>query len=235
MRSLFFVLVVFVFSASAQTPFIKRIYDKATVAAQSAQFESAIADYQKILLFAETEKQTDDFLARVHYNIGICFYHQRQTIDAINQFNEAIKSSRRNYQKAFYALGMAETQLKNWARAETAFRAAIELKKTDGEAWFDLALTYLATKNFDAAETAFANSIKYKSIAAADAHNNLGVIFALRHNFLFAEKEFETALDQSNGKSVEARNNLGFCKSLKLNYSPEILAKLEFSRKNQGE
>jgi Flp pilus assembly protein TadD len=235
MRSLFFILVIFAFSASAQTPFSKQIFDKANVAAQAAQFETAITDYQKVLLLSETEKQTDDFLARVHYNIGICFYHRRQTIDAIFEFNEAIKLSRRNYQKAFYALGMAETRLKNWENAETAFRAAIELKKTDGEAWFDLALAYLAAKNFDAAETAFANSIKYKSVAAADAHNNLGVIFALRHDFLFAEKEFVTALDQSNGKSAEARKNLEFCKSFKLNSKPDLLAKLEFSRKNQGE
>lgn len=235
MRSLFFILVIFTFSASAQTSFVKQIYDKATSAAQAKQFEMAIADYQKILLFAETENQSDDFLARVHYNIGICFYHRRQTIEAINEFNEAVKLSRGNYQKAFYALGMAETNLKNWNNAESAFRAAIKLKKTDGEAWFDLAFVYLAAKNFDAAEAAFANSIKYKSVAAADAHNNLGVIFALRHEFAFAEREFETAINQSNGKSVEARNNLEFCKFFKLNSNPNLLAKLEFSRKIQGE
>ena len=232
MRSLFFILVIFAVSATAQTPLVKQIFDRASIAAQSEQFETAIADYQKVLLLAEAERQDDDFLARVHYNIGICFYRRRQPTKAVAELTAAVKLSRRNYQKAFYALGMAETELKNWDKAETAFRAALELKKTDGEAWFDLALVYLARKNFEAAETAFRNAIKYKSIAAADAHNNLGVIFALRHDFAFAEKEFETAINQSNGKSLTARNNLQFCRLYQHRNNADLLAKLEFTVNN---
>ncbi len=230
MQSLFFILVIFVFSVTAQTPLVKQIFDKATNAAQAKQFETAIEDYQKVLLFAETERQNDDFLAQVHFNTGICFYHLRQNDKAVAEFTEAVKLSRRTYQKAFYALGMAERELKNWDRAETAFRDAVKLKKTDGEAWFDLALIYLETKDFKSAETAFQNSIKYKSVAAADAHNNLGVIFALKHDFPSAEDEFKTALIRSDGKSIEAQNNLQFCKLYKQNFSKDLLAKLEFSK-----
>ncbi len=231
MRILFFILVVFAFSATAQTPFVKQIYERATAAAQAKQFDAAIADYRKILLLAEAERQNDDFLARIHFNIGTCFYHRRQTGEAATEFTEAIKLSRRTYQKAFYALGMAEGALKNWQAAEIAFRDAVKLDKTDGEAWFDLALIRLAMKNFEAAETAFRNSIKYKSVAAADAHNNLGVIFALRHDFLLAEREFQTALSESGGKSVEARNNLRFCKFYKENnQAADLVARLEFSK-----
>lgn len=231
MRSLFFILVVFVFSATAQTPFIKSVFEKATIAAQAKQFEAAIADYQKILLFAEAERPNDDFLAQIHFNIGICFYHRQQTKEAIAEFSEAIKLSRRTYQKAFYALGMAHGASKNWQAAEDAFRDAVKLKKADGEAWFDLALVYLEMKNYEAAETAFQNSIKYKSISAAAAHNNLGVIFALQHRFLLAENEFETALKNSRGESIEARKNLQFCKFYREeNQSADLIAKLEFSK-----
>jgi len=195
------------------------------------QFETAVENYQKILLLAEAERQSDDFLAQVHFNIGICFYHRKQTSEAVAEFTEAIKLSRRTYQKAFYALGMAEAALKNWRAAENAFRAAVKLKKTDGEAWFDLALIHLAVKNLEAAETAFRNSIKYKSVAAADAHNNIGVIFALQNNFLLAEREFQTALIQSRGTSAEARNNLQFCKTYREeNQTLDLIAKLQFSK-----
>lgn len=231
MRSLFFILVVFAFSATAQTPFVKQVYERATAAAQAKQLDAAIADYRRILLLAEAERQNDDFLARVHFNLGICFYHRRRTNEAVTEFTEAIKLSRRTYQKAFYALGMAQGALQNWQAAETAFRDAVELKKTDGEAWFDLALICLKTKNYESAETAFRHSIKYKSVAAADAHNNLGVIFALRREFLPAEKEFQTALNESRGESVEARNNLQFCKLYReKNQAADLIAKLEFSR-----
>ena len=39
---------------------------------------------------------------------------------------------------------MAESDLKNYDKAEDAFRNALKLDKTDGEAWFDLGLVYLA-------------------------------------------------------------------------------------------
>ena len=195
MRSLFFILVVFTFSATAQTPFIKQTFEKANVSARAGQFETAIENYRKILLSAETEGQNDDFLAQIHFNIGACFYHRKQNEKAAAEFREAIKLSRRTNQKAFYALGMAEAALKNRQSAEIAFRDALKLKKNDGEAWFDLALLYLELKNIKAAETAFQNSIKYKSVSTADAHNNLGVIFALELDFALAETEFRAALD----------------------------------------
>jgi Flp pilus assembly protein TadD len=127
---------------------------------------------------------------------------------------------------------MAESELKNWQAAETAFRGAVRLKKDDGEAWFDLGLVLLEREDFEHAETAFQKAIKYESLGAADAHNNLGVIFALKADFPAAENEFKIAFTQSNGKSIEARNNLQFCKLYKRNFNQNLLAKLEFSRKN---
>ncbi|CAN5581692.1 hypothetical protein BH20ACI4_BH20ACI4_01710 [soil metagenome] len=235
MRVLFFVFLVFTFSVAAQTPAMKKSFDEGIETARQGEFEKASEKFRRVLLTAETEKPADAFLARVHFNLGVCFYRLNMAENAVGEFTEAIKLSRREYQKAFYALGMAESNLKNFDKAENAFRSALKLNKTDGEAWFDLGLIYLQKRNFERAENAFENSIKYKSVAASDAHNNLGVIFALRHEFDLAEKHFETALNLSDGKSNTARNNLQFCKYYRQeNQLKDLMAKLEFSNESQN-
>jgi len=225
-----FLIVVFAVSISAQTPFVKQIFDEGTQAVRAGNYENAIENYQRAILLAEVETVTDDFLAKIHFNIGVCLYNLRESAEAVEEFTEAIKLSRRSYQKAFYALGMAQSELKNWRKAADAFREAVNLKKNDGEAWFDLGLVLLEEKDFESAEKAFRSAIKFKSIGAADAHNNLGVIFALRHEFDSAENEFKTAWVVSNRKSILARNNLEFCKQLGRNSNRDLLAKLEFSQ-----
>jgi Flp pilus assembly protein TadD len=225
-----FLTVVFAVSVSAQTPLVNQIFDEGTQAARVGNYENAIENYRRAILLAEVETVTDNFLAKIHFNIGVCLYNLKQTTEAAEEFTEAIKLSRRSYQKAFYALGMAQSDLKNWREAADAFREAINLKKKDGEAWFDLGLVLLEEKDFESAEKAFRNAIKFKSIGAADAHNNLGVILALRTDFPSAESEFKTALIESNGKSVEASNNLRFCKLYKRSFNQNLLAKLEFTK-----
>lgn len=239
MRLSFFVFVVILtlaFSVSAQTGLADRRFEEGTRAARAGQFESAIVKYRQAILFFGAENGGDDSLARIHFNIGVCLFRLKQTTEAAEEFTEAIKLSRRNYQRAFYALGMAESELKNWQAAEAAFREAVRLKPDDGEAWFDLGLALLEREDFDRAETAFQKAIEFESADAADAHNNLGVIFALKANFAAAETEFKTALTRSNNQSIEARNNLQFCKLYRRNFNQNTLAKFEFSRKNkQGE
>jgi Flp pilus assembly protein TadD len=233
-----FVLVVltFAFSIPAQTSLTARAFEKGIQKAKAKQFDEAIKDFHQALLFSDAEKPGDKQLAKIHFNVGVCLFNLKQTRDAVAEFTEAIKLSRRSYQKAFYALGMAQSELENWQAAETAFREAVKLKKDDGEAWFDLGLVLIETENYDRAKAAFKKAIEFGSIDRAHAHNNLGVIFALRADFPAAEAEFKTALTESNGKSIEARNNLEFCRLYKQNFNQNTLAKFEFSRKNkQGE
>lgn len=233
MRVLFFICAVFAISATAQTPFLRKSFDDGIKTARAGDFQKAAETFRRVLLSAEIEKSPDDFAARIHFNLGVCLFRSNETKRAIDEFSEAVKLSRRTYAKAFYALGMAQTKLKNFELAETAFRDALQLEKSNGEAWFDLALVYLAKTDFDRAETAFVNAIKYKSVASADASNNLGVIFALRRDFQNAEAQFQNALFQSNGKSVEAKNNLLFCRQIKEIFDQNLLAKFEFSRQNK--
>ena len=231
--SIIFSIVWATMSVSAQTPTFRQLFDEGTHKAQTGNYENAVEYYQKAVVLSPNEKMEANFLARIHFNLGVCLFHLQRNDEAVEELTEAINLRQGKYQKAFYALGMAHGAMKNWQAGETAFRQAVALKNNDGEAWFDLALVLLEEKDFDAATAAFQNAVNYKSIGSADAHNNLGVIYALKNDFPAAEKEFKTALIKSNGKSIEAQNNLQFCKLYKQNLNRNLLGKLELRRKSK--
>ena len=206
-------LFLFAVSVSAQSPSVTRSFSEGTRLANAGEFEKALSSYRAALGGSESVRSDNDFLARLHYNLGVCEYRLNRPDKAIEEFNLAIKIKAGNYARAFYALGMAESARENWQGARLAFLETLELNGTNGEAWFDLAFAYLEEGNFTAAETAFRNSIIHKSVDTALSHNNVGVFLALRGEFSSAEKEFETALKSSGGKLVLARNNLEYCRA----------------------
>lgn len=215
LRALFFVLIALSLPTAAQTPATRKSFAEGIQNAQGGNFENAAVKFRLAIMTAENENAPDDFLARVRFNLGVCLYRLKQADKSIAEFTEAIRLSRRTYQRAFYALGMAESELKNFERAETAFRDALRLDETDGEAWFDLGLLYLQKRDFASAEKAFFKAVRFRSANVSDAHNNLGVIFAVRGEFNAAEREFERALNIADNQSPEARSNLRFCKLLR--------------------
>ena len=229
---IFMIVMAVVINSWAQTTTAAagRVFDEGTRAARAGEYEKALENYRNAMFLSESEKTSSEFLARIRFNAGVCLYHLKRTGEAVEEFTKAIELGRGNYQKAFYALGMAHSELKNWKSAEMAFRAAVRLEKEDGEAWFDLALVLLEVKDFEAARAGFQNAIKYKSLATADAHNNIGVILALKGDMTSAENEFETALRKSGGKSLEAGNNLQFCRLYKQSLSQNLRAGPKFSR-----
>jgi tetratricopeptide (TPR) repeat protein len=221
---IFIIISAFVFSVSAQTR-ARQTFENGIKSAQLGKYETALVDFKKSLSLADKETANGEFLAKIHFNVGVCFYRLNQNTEAVAEYEQAIKLSKSDYEKAFYALGMAQSELKNWQEAEKAFLEAIRLNRRNGEAWFDLAFVYLARENFDAAKRAFQKSIAYKSVDASIGHNNLGVIFALKGDLSSAIKEFETALKKSGGKLIEAERNLQFCKTVGQN----LPVKLEFT------
>jgi tetratricopeptide (TPR) repeat protein len=228
--SIFVILTALNLSASAQSFTTRQMFEKAIETANAGKFETALSMFRDSLALAKIDEAPDDFQAKVRFNIGVCFYRLKQNEKAVVEFEEAIKLARRDYEKAFYALGMAQAELRNWDKAEQAFRGALKLNKRNGEAWFDLAFVYLAKNDFEAAKLAFQKSVEYKSVSAAVGHNNLGVIFALGGDLDAAVREFETALRKSNGSFAVAERNLQFCKSLGKNFNREMVAKLEFGK-----
>lgn len=227
--SVFIIVTAFVFSVSAQNLRTKQTFENGIKFANKGEFETALAKFQMSLSMAETEQTDDNFRAKIHFNIGVCFYQLKAQTKAVAEFERAIELDA-NYEKSFYALGMAQFELKNLDKSERAFLGAIRVNNQNGETWFDLAFVYLAQENFDAAKTAFQKSIKFKTRSASIGHNNLGVIFAIKGDFNLAIKEFETALKKSDGKFAVAERNLQFCKSYKQNSDKNLIAKLEFSK-----
>jgi Tfp pilus assembly protein PilF len=215
MRILSFIFVLlFGINVSAQQSAM-RWFNEGTKLANVGEFAGALSSYRAALNDAERERSDNDFLARVHYNLGVCQYQLNHPESAIEEFHLAIKLKGGRYSRAFYALGMAESARKNWPGARMAFLETLRLDGTNGEAWFDLAFAYFQEGNLANAEAAFRNSIIHKSIDSAWSHNNVGVFLALRDEFSSAEKQFETALKSSGGRLLQARNNLEYCRARK--------------------
>jgi len=210
-------LLVFAISVSAQ-PSVTRSFDEGARLASIREFENALSSYRAALNDAERVRPNNDFLARLHYNLGVCEYQLNHLERAIDEFHLALELKGGNYSRAFYALGMAESARENWRAARLAFLESLRLDKKNGEAWYDLAFVYFQEGDLANAEAAFRNSIVHKSIDAAWSHNNIGVLLALRGDFSSAEAEFETALKLSGGRLVEARNNLEYCRARTRNH-----------------
>ena len=230
MRLISFVFIIYfvlVMTVSAQTESAQQFFKQGMQAAKTLDFQTALEFYKKSE--AENFPQLKSFSAKLQYNIGVCYYQLNQNSEAVKAFTKAIDLSDKTYQKAFYALGMAETDLKNFDKAKAAFLEAVRLNELDGEAWFDLAIVLTVEKDYENAQKAFANAIKFNSVSKSGSYNNLGVIFALTDNFPSAEVQFKLALAESGGKLIEAQNNLKLCRLRLQEQNTNLLAQLEFS------
>lgn len=189
--------------------------------AKSGDFQNALPHFQN----AFEKNLSNKKIAQIHYNIGVCFYQLKQFDKAIAEFEQAV-SLKKDYEKAFYALGMAYTDSQNWTKAEAAFRQTIKLSNgRNGEAWFDLGFVYVEQKNYDEAFTSFQKAIDFGSRAIPASHNNLGVIYAIKGNLPMANKEIETAKTLGfNG----AQSNLEVLRQLTASNDKSLIANLIF-------
>ncbi len=214
MRTLSFIFVcVFAVGVSAQSSSVTRPFNEGTRFANSGEFEKGLSSYHTAAEAAKSESVDMNYLARLHYNLGVCEFRLGHNEQAVAEFDQAIRLKNGDYVRAFYALGMAESARENWPKAQAAFLEAVRSNRANGEAWFDLAFAYLRENDFANAEAAFRNSIAYKSVDSALGHNNVGVLLAMRGDLNAAEKEFETALRSSGGQLVEAKSNLDYCRA----------------------
>ncbi len=228
MRVLIFAFILSITgSVAAQTSSWQATFEAAGRSAQAGRYAEALEKYRRVLEF----RTEPGLAAKTHYNIGVCLYQLGRPEKAVAEYRRAIESSGGKYQKAFYAIGMAQAALGDKAKARAAFYEAVRLDKTDGEAWFDLGMVLLAERDekyYDAAREAFENAAANKSVSSADALNNAGVIAALKGDLITAEKKFRSAAEAGN--SVEAVNNLKICDRYRRNAGSEQVAALTFSQ-----
>lgn len=197
-------------------------FEKGLNFARNGDFQNALPYFQNVLKQNHSAKK----LAQIHYNIGVCFYRLNQENSAIIEFNQAISLSP-NYERAFYALGMVQKDSRNFNEAENAFRSAIKISN-NGETWFDFGLTLFELKKYDEAFTAFQNADKFGSIAVAESHNNLGVIYALKGDFASAEKEIKIS---KNLGFTEAETNLQIIQKAIISNDKSLVGKLILKEK----
>lgn len=201
---------------NGQTPQTRLAFNNAMVAVKSGNYIDGLTGFRKALMHAEFSETSDDFLSKVHFNIGVCLYQLDRAGESIPEYHKAIHLSGNKYERAYYSLGMAELAGGNWTNAEDAFVNALRLNEKNGEAWFDLAFVYIAKKDYDSAAAAFDNSIRFSTVDAAISHNNLGVLAALKGELNAAEKEFVLAMDSAKGNFPTALSNLEICKAMRL-------------------
>jgi tetratricopeptide (TPR) repeat protein len=226
----------FLFNASvfAQAEIAAQRFEQGLANAKRGHHEQALRDFQKALEnYKLTSDLSDKFAAKINYNVGVCLYRTGRASEAVAFLKAAIELAKNKYGQAFHALGIVEGELGNPEAAKQAFTSAVRLNQRDGESWFDLAMIHLQEKDLTSAARAFQKAILYRSVDAAYAHNNLGVIAAIGSDWFTAEKQFEAALLMSGGKLAEAARNLNICRSQ--NISREMVAKLEFVNRENKE
>jgi tetratricopeptide (TPR) repeat protein len=231
MTYLGFILTVLLISCNVfgQASRNQAIFENAVVAARNGDHMAALSGFRNSLTQATINGASNELLATIRFNIGVCLFQLERPNEAIPELREAIRLNR-SYEKAHYSLGRAELAANNLQNAEDAFHDALQLNGSNGEAWFDLAFVQTAKKDYDSARQAFENALKFNTIDAAISHNNLGVLAAIRGEIDTAAAEFEQALDSADGKLPEAKLNLEYCRKIMLG-NGELMAKLELAHR----
>jgi len=153
---------------------------------------------------------------------------------ALQKFEEAATLLPGCYD-CYYNIGYAYTQKKEYAKAEEAFKKAIELKADYAEAYNGLATVYNADKKFDQAQAASAKAAELAAAAAAagggagtagvDALYNQGVISWNAGKIDEAQSKFEEAL-KVNPDHADSHYQLGMA-LLNKGKLPEAVAQFE--------
>lgn len=158
---------------------------------------------------AEAEKISSTF------NEGVALSSSGKHLEAIEKFNLGIVSNAACFQ-CYNNIGFSYAQLKDYEKAETAYKKSAELKPDDATSWNGLANIYNAQRKFDLAAAASAKATELStSLSApggaaggAEALYNQGVILWNGGKVAEAKKQFEAAI-QANPAHAEAHYQLG--------------------------
>jgi len=100
------------------------------------------------------------------FDEGVALSSAGKHQEAIDKFNAGIQISASCYD-CYNNIGYAYTQLKDYDKAEAAYKKAIELKSTDATAYNGLATVYNAQRKFDLAAEMSKKGLEYGGAGAA--------------------------------------------------------------------
>ena len=110
MRILSFVfLFIFAVSISAQSTKVDDLFTQGTKQINAGRFDDALTTYKSALATAEKQYAGKEYLARLHYNIGVCYFHLDRFEAAANEFKSAVLL-KTDYSQAFTALRKAKSR-----------------------------------------------------------------------------------------------------------------------------
>ena len=164
---------------------------------------------------APKEAQQKNADLKKAFEEGVALSSAGKHQEAIEKFNAAIAISATCYD-CYNNVGYSYAQLKDWEKAEAAYKKSTEIKPDDSTAHSGLATVYNAERKFDlAAEegakaTQLAGNLSASGGAGgnADAQYNQGVILWNAGKIADAKKAFEAAV-QANPQHAEAHYQLG--------------------------
>jgi tetratricopeptide (TPR) repeat protein len=149
------------------------------------------------------------------FDEGVALSSAGKHNEAIEKFTAGVAINP-NCFDCYNNIGFSYAQLKDWEKAEAAYKKSIEVKTDDAAAYNGLATVYNAQRKFDMAAEASAKATQYASSlsapggasGSADAQFNQGVILWNSGKVAEAKKSFEGAL-QANPNHAEAHYQLG--------------------------
>lgn len=113
MRILSFVfLFIFAANISAQSSKVDDLFTQGTRQVNAGKFDDALTTYKTALVLAETKYVGKQYLARLHYNIGVCYFHLDRFAPAENEFKSALLL-KTDYTQAYVALEKTKDRSRN--------------------------------------------------------------------------------------------------------------------------
>src|SRR5262245_9276173 len=164
---------------------------------------------------ATKEAQEKSAQLKKIFEEGVAFSTSGKHTEAIERFNAAIALTATCYD-CYNNIGFSYAQMKDWEKAEAAYKKSVEIKPDDPTSHSGLATVYNAERKFDLAaeEGAKATQLSGSLSAAgggggnADAQYNQGVIRWNSGKIGDAKKAFEAAV-AANPSHAEAHYQLG--------------------------
>ena len=110
MKVLSFVfLFIFAWNASGQTPTVDELFAEGTSYANAGNFDAALTSYKSALAAAEKTYAGKESRARLHYNIGLCYFQLDRFEPAANEFKRAMLL-KPDFAQAYFALDQAKSR-----------------------------------------------------------------------------------------------------------------------------
>jgi len=164
---------------------------------------------------ATKEAQEKNAALKKVFEEGVALSSAGKHAEAVAKFNEGIGLSATCYD-CYNNVGYSYAQLKDWEKAEAAYKKSIEIKADDATAHSGLATVYNAERKFDLAAEEGAKATQLSSTLSAagggggnaDAQYNQGVILWNAGKTADAKKAFEGAI-AANPNHAEAHYQLG--------------------------